>query len=63
MLGLADRARVFERFTRLEASRSTPGSGLGLSMVAAVVKRHGGEIALSDANPGLKVSIWLPLVA
>lgn len=58
----ADRARVFERFTRLEASRSTPGSGLGLALVAAVIRRSGGEITLSDANPGLKVTIELPLL-
>lgn len=59
----ADRARVLDRFSRLEASRSAPGSGLGLALVAAVVRHHKGAIALSDAAPGLKVTIRLPLVA
>lgn len=57
----ADRIRVLDRFTRLEASRSAPGSGLGLALVAAVARHHKGEIALSDAAPGLKVTITLPL--
>ncbi len=57
----ADRARVLERFVRLEASRSRPGSGLGLSLVAAVVHLHGGSIALEDNAPGLRVVILLPL--
>ena len=56
----ADRARVLERFTRLEASRSTPGSGLGLALVAAIVRHHKGTIELGDADPGLKVTICLP---
>ena len=59
----ADRARVLDRFTRLEASRSAPGSGLGLALVAAVARHHGGDIALSDAAPGLKVTIRLPTAA
>lgn len=57
----ADRARVLERFVRLETSRSTPGSGLGLSLVAAVVKLHGGTIALADNCPGLRVILSFPL--
>ncbi len=56
----ADRARVLERFVRLEASRSRPGSGLGLSLVAAVARYHGGTISLRDAAPGLKVVLDLP---
>lgn len=59
----ADRARVLDRFTRLEASRSAPGSGLGLALAAAVARHHKGDIALSDAEPGLKVTIRLPLRA
>ena len=51
----ADRARIFDRFVRLEASRSRPGSGLGLSLVAVVARLHGLEIALEDAAPGLRV--------
>jgi len=52
-----DRARVLERFVRLEDSRSTPGNGLGLSLVAAVAKLHGAEVRLEDASPGLAVSL------
>ncbi|HUI17421.1 MAG TPA: HAMP domain-containing sensor histidine kinase [Alphaproteobacteria bacterium] len=50
-----DRARVLERFVRLDASRSSPGSGLGLSLVAAVAKLHRAELRLEDNAPGLKV--------
>ncbi|MBX3554133.1 MAG: HAMP domain-containing histidine kinase [Pseudolabrys sp.] len=56
----ADRARAIERFVRLERSRSLPGSGLGLSLAAAVARLHGGELTLSDNNPGLKSIIALP---
>lgn len=59
-VGEADRARIFERFTRLEASRTTPGSGLGLALVAAVVRLHKGEIAVEDADPGLRIVLRLP---
>lgn len=56
-----DRERVLERFVRLEESRSAPGSGLGLSLVAAVARLHGGEIALLDNLPrGLRVVLRLP---
>ena len=47
-----DRGRVLQRFTRLEKSRSTPGTGLGLSLVAALVKLAHGSIELTDARPG-----------
>ncbi|PQA87259.1 sensor histidine kinase [Hyphococcus luteus] len=43
-----DRERIFERFVRLEASRSTPGSGLGLSLVSAIARAHGATIELTD---------------
>ena len=46
--------RVVERFVRLEQSRSQPGSGLGLSLAAAVARLHGGELRLEDNAPGLK---------
>jgi signal transduction histidine kinase len=55
--------RVLERFVRLETSRNTPGSGLGLSLVAAVARLHGGRIELADNKPGLKVTLSLPAVA
>jgi len=53
----ADRARVFERFVRLDRSRTTPGSGLGLSLVAAIADLHGIAIALGDNRPGLVVTL------
>ncbi len=56
----ADRQRVLERFVRLEQSRSQPGSGLGLSLAAAVARLHGGELTLADNAPGLKSIIALP---
>jgi signal transduction histidine kinase len=56
-----DRERVFDRFQRLESHRGTPGSGLGLSLVRAIVHRHGGRIELLDRAPGLRVQVWLPL--
>jgi signal transduction histidine kinase len=57
----ADRERVLQRFVRLEKSRSQPGSGLGLSLAAAVVRLHHGAIELGDAAPGLVVTIRLPV--
>ncbi|MEM7221910.1 MAG: ATP-binding protein [Pseudomonadota bacterium] len=54
------RDKVRQRFYRLEASRSTPGSGLGLSLVAAVVELHGGRLELGDNEPGLKATLDLP---
>lgn len=55
-----DRARVLRRFVRLEASRSRPGSGLGLSLVAAVASLHGGAVRLEDNEPGLRAVLSLP---
>ncbi len=57
---IADRDRVLERFVRLDASRSRPGNGLGLSLVSGVVKLHGGVLALEDNHPGLLAKISLP---
>ncbi len=54
-----DRERVLQRFVRLQPSRSIPGSGLGLSLVAAVARLHGGSISLDDNRPGLKVRLSL----
>jgi signal transduction histidine kinase len=50
-----DRERALKRFVRLEKSRSLPGTGLGLSLVAAVARMHNAHLALDDNNPGLKV--------
>jgi signal transduction histidine kinase len=49
-----------ERFVRLEQSRSVPGSGLGLSLTAAVAHLHGGELRLEDNAPGLRATLVLP---
>ncbi len=56
----AEREQVFQRFYRVDRSRTTPGSGLGLSLVAAVAKLHGIEIDLSDNAPGLCVRLKFP---
>ena len=60
-IAAADRERALKRFVRLEASRSAPGSGLGLSLVAAVARLHGGTVRLEDNHPGLRVIVALPL--
>jgi signal transduction histidine kinase len=63
----ADRARVVERFVRLDNSRNKPGAGLGLSLVAAVARAHRGELELDEgpgavgsSGPGLRVALVLP---
>jgi signal transduction histidine kinase len=55
-----DRGRVVERFVRLEQSRHEPGSGLGLSLTAAVAHLHGGDLTFADNHPGLKAVMSLP---
>jgi len=55
-----DRGRVTERFVRLDASRSKPGNGLGLSLVSGVMKLHKGTLLLEDNVPGLKAKLVLP---
>lgn len=59
-IGAADRERVLRRFVRLDESRSRPGTGLGLSLVAAVARLHGGVLKLDDNAPGLKATLVLP---
>ena len=56
----AYREKVFGRLYRLDDSRSTPGSGLGLSLVWAVGKSHGLSIDLFDNTPGLVVTVRFP---
>lgn len=56
----ADRRHAVERFVRLEASRTQPGSGLGLSLASAVATLHGGELRLGDAHPGLTATLAIP---
>ncbi|NJO36318.1 MAG: HAMP domain-containing histidine kinase [Rhizobiales bacterium] len=66
-IGIPDRDKpdATKRFFRVDESRSAPGFGLGLAMVAAIVKRHGGELTLSDAHdhterPGLRCRLHFP---
>jgi signal transduction histidine kinase len=63
--GIADseKSKVVERFYRGDASRGTPGVGLGLSLVQAVAKLHGSALELSDQEPGLRVAMTMPLDA
>lgn len=56
-----DRSRVVERFVRLEKSRTEAGSGLGLSLVAAVARLHKGEFRIEDNAPGVRAVIDLPV--
>jgi len=56
----AEKAKVLERFYRGDASRGTPGVGLGLSVVQAIAKLHGNALELSDRSPGLRVVLSLP---
>jgi signal transduction histidine kinase len=58
-----EHGKVFRRFYRLETSRSTPGNGLGLSLVAAVAALHEVTVVLSDNQPGLRVSLRFPALS
>jgi len=53
----AERDRVLRRFYRLDASRTSPGSGLGLALVSAIAELHEAQLALGDNQPGLVVTI------
>ena len=56
----ADRERITQRFVRLDASRTTPGNGLGLNLTQAIAVAHGGSLVIGDNAPGLKVTMILP---
>ena len=56
-----NRERALKRFVRLDESRTQPGTGLGLSLVAAVARIHTGRVILDDNQPGLKVRLLLPV--
>jgi signal transduction histidine kinase len=56
-----DLGRITKRFARLEASRSTAGHGLGLSLVRAIARLHGGRLVLEAEEPGLSATIELPI--
>src|SRR5580698_7900504 len=59
----AEKAKVMQRFYRGDASRGTPGVGLGLSLVQAVAKLHGSALELLDNGPGLRVVMTVPIDA
>lgn len=56
-----ERAKIFRRFYRLDASRTTPGSGLGLSLVAVIAELHNVAIEVRDNQPGLRVNLCFPV--
>ncbi|WP_299472073.1 HAMP domain-containing sensor histidine kinase [uncultured Roseibium sp.] len=58
-----DHERIVDRFVRLEESRSEPGTGLGLSLVKAVARLHGGDLRFKNEDPGLSVQIDLASVS
>jgi signal transduction histidine kinase len=60
---VADRKHAVERFVRLEASRTQPGSGLGLSLASAVATLHGGDLRFDDAHPGLVATLAIPALS
>lgn len=53
-------ARLTRRFYRLDRSRNTPGTGLGLSMVAAMARLHGAELSIENRHPGLRITLGFP---
>jgi signal transduction histidine kinase len=59
----AEREAVLRRFHRIDKSRAMPGSGLGLSLVAAVARLHDLELEIGDARPGCIAALWRPAAA
>ncbi len=59
----AERAQIFQRFYRLESSRTTAGNGLGLSIVAAVADLHAAELSALDNKPGFRVGMTFSFAA
>ena len=59
-VAVEERTRILDRFYRTERSRTTPGNGLGLSLVAAVAAAHGGSVSVGTHKTGLHVTLILP---
>lgn len=59
-VGEKEREKLLQRFFRAEASRTTPGNGLGLSLVAAATNAHGGSVSVENAHPGLVIVVKIP---
>lgn len=57
----ADLAHVFDRFYRVEKSRTTAGNGLGLTLIKAIAEMHGGKALLTNLRPGLRLDLILPV--
>lgn len=55
-----DREKLLQRFFRADSSRTTPGNGLGLSLVAAAARVHGGRVDIENVEPGLRIIVTLP---
>lgn len=55
-----EREKIFRRFYRAQRSRTTPGTGLGLNLVAAVAHLHGAKVAADDNAPGLRITVRFP---
>lgn len=60
-IAAADRAQALRRFGRLDAARSLPGAGLGMALVEAVARLHGGRVELGDNRPGLVAAVVVPV--
>jgi signal transduction histidine kinase len=56
-IAVDQREKLFRRFTRLEQSRTTPGHGLGLAMVAAIADLHGATVSITDNRPGTRLDV------
>ncbi|MEJ8631574.1 sensor histidine kinase [Sphingomonas sp. I4] len=56
----ADHAQALKRFGRLDTARTTPGAGLGMALIEAVARLHGGRFELGDNAPGLVARVVIP---
>ena len=59
-IAAGERGAMVKRFGRADTARTTPGAGLGLSLVSAIAHLHGGRLVLSDNAPGLRATVEVP---